>query len=76
MVLTVSAHSGIEVNTRRIFQEATRLKLGQIIALTKMDADNVDYLRVLDRVRETFGPHCVPFHVPVGQGPSFAGSST
>jgi len=73
VVLTVCAPTGIEVNTRRIFQEATRLKLGQIIALTKMDADNVDYLKVLDSVRETFGPQCVPFHIPVGQGPGFSG---
>src|SRR5580704_16397416 len=44
VVVTVSAPSGIEVNTRRIFQEATRLKLGRLIALTKMDAENVDFL--------------------------------
>lgn len=73
VLLTVSAPSGIEVNTRRIFQEATRLKLGRIIALTKMDADNVDYLRVLERIREGFGSQCVPFMVPIGQGPSFSG---
>lgn len=73
VILTVCAPTGIEVNTRRIHHEATRLKLGQIIALTKMDADNVDYLRVLENIRETFGPHCVPFHIPVGQGPSFSG---
>ena len=38
-----------------------------------MDADNVDYLKVLDAIRETFGPQCVPFHVPIGQGPTFSG---
>jgi elongation factor G len=73
VILTVSAPVGIEVNTRRIFNEASKLKLGQVIALTKMDAENVDYLKVLDRVRETFGPQCVPFHIPVGQGPGFSG---
>ncbi len=73
VVLTVCGPTGIEVNTRRIFQEATKLKLGQIIALTKMDADNVDYLKVVNSIRETFGPQCVPFHIPVGQGPSLSG---
>ncbi|MGE3820394.1 MAG: GTP-binding protein, partial [Isosphaeraceae bacterium] len=73
VVLTVSAPHGIEVNTRRIFQEATRLKLGRIIVLTKMDADNVDYNRTLQQIRESFGPQCVPFNVPIGQGPSFSG---
>jgi len=72
VILTVCAPTGIEVNTRRIYHEATRLKLGQVIALTKMDAENVDYLRVLASVRETFGQHCVPFHIPVGEGPAFS----
>ena len=43
VVLAVSGPSGIEVNTRRIFQEASRLGLGRFIAITKMDAENVDY---------------------------------
>src|SRR3954464_8934688 len=47
VLVTVSAPSGVEVNTRRIFQEAGRLNLGRIIALTKMDAENVDFLGVL-----------------------------
>src|SRR3954453_12091953 len=73
VILTVCAPTGIEVNTRRIYHEATRLKLGQIIALTKMDAENVDYVKVLTAIRETFGPQCVPFHIPVGEGPTFSG---
>ncbi len=73
VVVTVNAPSGIEVNTRKIFAEATRLKLGRMIAITKMDAENVEYLKVLERIRETFGAQCVPFFVPIGQGPSFSG---
>src|SRR5262245_6736782 len=73
VVVTVSAASGIEVNTRRIFQEATLLKLVRNTAFTKRDAENVDFLRVLERLREGFGTQCVPFFVPVGHGPKFSG---
>ncbi len=73
VVLTIAAPSGIEVNTRRIYQEASRLRLGGLIALTKMDGENVDFLRTLGEIRESFGPRCVPFFVPVGQGPAFSG---
>jgi elongation factor G len=73
VLLTVSAPAGIEVNTRRIFHEASRRKLGRIIALTRMDAENVDFRRVLGQLREVFGDQCVPFFVPIGQGPSFSG---
>ena len=73
VVLTVAGNSGVEVNTRRIVQEATRLHLGGLIALTKMDAEGVDFLRALGEVRESFGARCVPFFVPIGQGPGFSG---
>jgi elongation factor G len=73
VVVSVSGPSGIEVNTRRIFQEASRLGLGRFVAITKMDAENVDYLRDLEMIRETFGSQCAPFNVPIGQGPSFSG---
>ena len=73
VVLAVSGPAGIEVNTRRLFQEARRLGLGRFIAITKMDAENVDYRADLEAIRETFGPQCVPFNVPIGQGPAFTG---
>lgn len=73
VVVAVAAPSGVEVNTRRVFQEAKRLHLGRFIALTKMDADNADFAARLEQIRETFGPQCVPFYVPVGQGASFTG---
>jgi elongation factor G len=73
VVISVSGPSGVEVNTRRIFQEAGRLKLGRILAITKMDAENVDYRTDLEAIRATFGTLCVPFNVPVGQGPDFRG---
>lgn len=73
VLVAVSGPSGIEVNTRRVFQEATRLGLGRFVAITKMDAENVDYVRDLQAIRETFGLTCVPFYVPIGQGADFSG---
>jgi elongation factor G len=73
VVLAVSGPTGIEVNTRRLYQEAKKLGLGRFLVVTKMDADNVDYRADLEAIRETFGTECVPFNVPIGQGPSFSG---
>jgi elongation factor G len=73
VVVAVSGPSGIEVNTRRVFQEAGRLGLGRFVVVTKMDAENVDYRSDLAAIRETFGTLCVPFNVPVGQGSTFTG---
>ena len=73
VVIAVSGPSGIEVNTRRLFAEAGRRGLGRILAITKMDAENVDYRADLEAIRETFGTTCVPFNVPIGEGPAFSG---
>lgn len=73
VVIAISGPSGIEVNSHRVFQEAGKLGLGRFIAITKMDADNVDYLVHLNLIRETFGPACVPFNLPIGQGPALSG---
>ena len=73
VIISVSGPSGVEVNTRRIFNEAGRLGIGRFVAITKMDCDNVDYLADLNAIRETFGPQCVPFNLPVGQGSGFLG---
>jgi elongation factor G len=73
VVLAVSGPAGIEVNTRRLFNEAKRQNLGRFIVITKMDADNVDYRADLEAIRETFGTQCVPFNVPLGQRATFQG---
>ena len=73
VVVAVSGPSGVEVNTRRVFQEAGRLGLGRFVVVTKMDAENVDYRSDLAAIRETFGTLCVPFNVPLGQGTTFSG---
>ncbi len=44
-VIVVNAHSGIEVNTRRVFKEAGKAGFGRIIVINKMDDENVDFRR-------------------------------
>ena len=73
VVVAISATSGIETNTRRIVMEATRHRLGGLVAVTKMDAEGADFLRVLGEIRDAFGPRCVPFFIPIGQGANFSG---
>jgi elongation factor G len=72
-VIVINAHSGIEVNTRRVFQEAGKAGLGRMIVINKMDTDNIDFPGLLARIQEMFGPACVPLNVPVGSGASFKG---
>lgn len=72
-VIAINAHSGIEVNTRRVFQEAGKLGLGRIVCINKMDTENIDFDGLIHSIREFFGPACVLLNVPIGSGHDFKG---
>jgi elongation factor G len=72
-VIVVNAHSGIEVNTRRVFKEAEKAGIGRMIVINKMDEHNIDLPGLIERIRDTFGSQCVLFNVPVGHGDGFKG---
>jgi elongation factor G len=69
----VNAHSGVEVNTRRMFNEAGRLGLARVLVINKMDTDNIDFDSLIDNLQQSFGKKCVLFNVPIGQGGDFKG---
>ena len=71
--IAVNAHSGIEVNTRRVFQEAGKAGLGRIIVVTKMDTENIDFPKLIGTIQEMWGKNCVPLNVPIGSGHDFKG---
>ncbi len=72
-VIVIDAHSGIQVNTRRVFAEAEKRGMGRIIVVNKMDADNVDYPALVENLKELWGNACVPLNVPIGHGADFKG---
>ena len=72
-VVVINAQSGIGVNTRRVFNEAGKEHLGRMIVLNKLDADNVDFPKLLQDVQELFGKACTLLNVPLGLGADFRG---
>lgn len=70
-VIVINAHSGIEVNTRRVFHEAGKAGLGRIIVLNKLDTDNIDFPGLVANIQELFGKGCVLFNVPNATGVDF-----
>jgi elongation factor G len=73
VVVVVSAINGVEVNTRRMFNEAGKRGLARMIVISKIDGDNVKFLDVYSAIRETFGKGCVLFNAPLIPGPGFSG---
>ena len=72
-VVVINATSGIEVNTRRVFEEAEKVGAGRIIAINKMDSDNIDFNGLVDGIREMWGTKCVLLNVPISSGTDFKG---
>jgi elongation factor G len=72
-VVVISAPSGIEVNTRRMYAEAGRRGLARILVINQMDAENIRFTELLTAIQGTFGKGCVLFNAPIGQGAQFSG---
>jgi elongation factor G len=72
-VIVISAPSGVEVNTRRMFNEAGKRGLARVLVVNKMDADNINFPTLLSTIRETFGKNCVLLDAPNGVGAKFSG---
>lgn len=72
-LIAIDAHSGIEVNTRRVFSEAEKVGAGRMIVITKMDGENIDFPALIAAIRDLWGNKCVLLNVPVGQGADFKG---
>jgi elongation factor G len=71
-VVVVSAVNGIEVNTRRMFNEATNKGLSRAVVINKLDAEKtVPFDELVDAIQATFGKNCVLFNVPDAVGPAF-----
>ncbi len=72
-VICVNAQRGVELMTRKAWDLAGRYGLGRIIAITRMDSENVNVQEIVANVQKTFGNKCVPFTVNDGEGSSFNG---
>ncbi len=71
--VVINAQSGIEVNTRRVFEEAGKLGLGRMIVINRLDGDNIDFDTLINSISEQWGARCVLLNVPIGLGADFKG---
>ena len=72
-VIVVNATAGIEVNTRKMYQQAESAGLARMIVINKCDGENIDFPALIESLRETFGTACALMNVPVNLGHDFSG---
>jgi elongation factor G len=72
-VVVVSATSGVEVGTEKVWSYANENKLPRLVFVNRMDRENANFNKVLEQLQEFFGHKVVPVHVPIGAEASFKG---
>lgn len=72
-IIVIAADKGLEVNTRRMFHEAGKRNLGRMLVINKLDAENVDFPKLIETIQATFGKKCALFNAPIGIGPDLSG---
>ncbi|HSS65860.1 MAG TPA: elongation factor G [Gammaproteobacteria bacterium] len=64
VAVVIDARSGIEMNTRRMMEAASKRGLCRMIVVNKIDADDADLEALLNQITETFGSECLPINLP------------
>ncbi|MFO7956328.1 MAG: elongation factor G [Candidatus Brocadiia bacterium] len=67
-LVTVSAHDGVQLNTRRMWDAAGDNGLARIMMISRLDSDNVNFEALVEEIQDAFGGECQPAFLPIGLG--------
>ena len=68
LAIVVDADTGIGYGTRRMMEYAKARNLCRVIIVNKIDHDGATSARLLDELRDTFGPEVLPLNLPSNGG--------
>lgn len=63
-VIVVNAAVGIEASTERMMDYAKARGLCRVLLINKIDSEGVRLEALVEQLRETFGPECLPINLP------------
>jgi elongation factor G len=64
----MNAQAGIEMIDRRMMKAAKTQRLCRMIIVNKIDAEDLDLEALVNDIRSTFGPECLPMNLPAADG--------
>jgi elongation factor G len=70
VAIVVSAVNGIDALTQRLMDFARDRQLCRLIVVNKIDSRDAESAAVLEELRATFGPECLPLNLPADGGQS------
>lgn len=63
-IIVIDAQAGVDPVARRMMQWAESRRLCRMIAINKIDGDNIDLPALVRKLQETFGKQCLPINLP------------
>ncbi len=72
-LLLISAVSGVEVQTDRLWKAAAGFELPVLLGINLMDRDRASFERTVEALQKRFGREVTPIQVPIGEESGFSG---
>jgi elongation factor G len=72
-LVVVSATSGVEVGTERVWSACARRSLPRMLFVSMMDKENASFEKCFHQIRDTLSAEAIPVEVPIGAGEDFRG---
>ncbi len=72
-VIVIDGTKGIDIGTEEIINELNDRNIPSIIFINKMDKENIDFPKIINRLKELLGYQVVPFLWPIGEATDFKG---
>jgi len=70
-LLLINGAYGVEVGTQNSFRNTEKYNKPVIFVVNQLDQDKADFDKILEQLRENYGPKVVPVQYPVATGPGF-----
>ena len=71
--IVVGAVSGLDVGAEKAWNYSKKNNVCRMFIINRMDAENANYMKVVEQLRDKFGSSVVPMLLPMGEGVNFKG---
>jgi elongation factor G len=72
-MIVVHGTAGIAVQTEKMWEDAEKLELPVMFAISHLDGPNSDFQKILDALKERYGRGVMPAALPIGSGEGLEG---
>ena len=72
-IIVVSAASGVEVGTERVWEYCEARGIPRIFFVSMMDKEHADFDGVFDQIKSRLTDAALPVEIPIGEGAGFSG---